>query len=177
MNRILTTHAGSLPRPPDLAALHARCFAGHAVDASEIARQSVAATAAVVRRQCEIGIDFVNNGEVGRESFFTYLQHRMTGFSGVSRRPPMRDMVKYPHFLEYLRRTAFVGDGVSLGRPPQATGPIVYADTTAIDAECNELAQALREVGKNPADAFVSAPSPGIVVAAMENRHYPDQDA
>jgi 5-methyltetrahydropteroyltriglutamate--homocysteine methyltransferase len=89
----------------------------------------------------------------------------------------MRDLVKYPEYLDYLRRTAFAADSVSLGQPPQATGPIAYGDTSAIDAECVELADALRAVGRTPADAFVSAPSPGIVVAAMDNRHYPDLDA
>ena len=142
-----------------------------------LAAQATAATTQVVRRQCELGIDLVNNGEVGRESFFTYVQHRMSGFSGVSQRPPMRDLVKYPHFLGYLRRTAFADASVSLGGPPQATGAVTYGSTAAIDAECRELAAALRAVGRTPQGAFVSAPSPGIVVAAMQNRHYPDLDA
>jgi 5-methyltetrahydropteroyltriglutamate--homocysteine methyltransferase len=175
--RILTTHAGSLPRPPELAALHAKGFAGERIDVAALQTQAAAATVAVVRRQCELGIDVPNNGEVGRESFFTYVRHRMSGFSGVSQRPPMRDLVKYPHFLRYLRRTAFAADSVSLGQPPQARGAIAYGDTAAIDAECNELAAALRAVGRAPETAFVSAPSPGIVVAAMENCHYPDLDA
>lgn len=175
--RIRTTHAGSLPRPVALAALHARRFAGETIDLAELAAQSRAATKAVVRQQCELGIDVVNNGEVGRESFFTYVQHRMSGFSGVSRRPPMRDLVKYPGYLGRLQRTAFATDSVSLTQPPQATGDVMYGDTAAIDAECREFTQVLKTVGREPADAFMSAPSPGIVVAAMENRHYPDLDA
>jgi 5-methyltetrahydropteroyltriglutamate--homocysteine methyltransferase len=87
-DRILTTHAGSLPRPPELVALHARRFAGERIDAVELAQRSKQATEDVVRRQVDIGVDQVNNGEVGRESFFTYVQHRMSGFSGQSRRPP-----------------------------------------------------------------------------------------
>jgi 5-methyltetrahydropteroyltriglutamate--homocysteine methyltransferase len=176
-DRIRTTHAGSLPRPAELVALHARRFAGERIDSGELAALSKQATADVVRRQVEIGIDEVNNGEVGRESFFTYVQHRMSGFSGQSRRAPMRDLVKYPHFLGYLQRTAFGGDNVSLLQPPQATGPIVYGDTAAIDAECQELAEVLRSLGRKNADAFVSAPSPGIIVAAMEDRHYADLNA
>ena len=175
--RIRTTHAGSLPRPAELVALHARRFAGETVDAKEIAALARRATVDVVRRQCEVGIDEVNNGEVGRESFFTYVQHRMTGFSGQSRRKPMRDVVKYPHFLAFLQRTAFAGENVSLLQPPQATGPIAYGDTAAIDAECTELTEILRGFGRDNASAFVSAPSPGIIVAAMENRHYPDLNA
>ncbi len=175
--RILTTHAGSLPRPAELVALHARRFAGESIDAAELAQRSKEAAESVVRRQIDIGVDQVNNGEVGRESFFTYVQHRMSGFSGQSRRPPMRDIVKYPHFLGYLQRTAFSGDNVSLLQPPQATGPIAYGDTKAIDAECEELTTILRSVGKTNADAFISSPSPGIIVAAMDNKHYKDLDA
>jgi len=173
-DRIRTTHAGSLPRPAELTALHARRFASDPIDADEFAARCKQATVDVVRRQNEIGIDEINNGELGRESFFTYVRHRMSGFSGRSRRPPMRDLVKYPHYLSYLQRTAFSGDSVSLLSPPQATGPIAYGDTTAIDAECAELADALRGIGKSSDEAFVSSPSPGIVVAAMENRHYSD---
>jgi 5-methyltetrahydropteroyltriglutamate--homocysteine methyltransferase len=176
-DRIRTTHAGSLPRPAELVALHARRFAGERIDATELAQRAQQATADVVRRQCEIGIDEVNNGEVGRESFFTYVQHRMSGFSGQSRRAPMRDIVKYPHFLGFLQRTAFGGDNVSLLSPPQATGPIAYGDTKAIDAECNELGDVLRSLGRKNETAFVSAPSPGIIVAAMDNTYYKDLNA
>ena len=176
-DRIRTTHAGSLPRPAELVALHARRFAGEKIDANELAALAHRATVDVVRRQCDVGIDEVNNGEVGRESFFTYVQHRMTGFSGQSRRKPMLDLVKYPHFLAFLQRTAFAGENVSLLQPPQATGAIAYGDTAAIDAECNELTEILRGLGRDNVSAFVSAPSPGIIVAAMENRHYRDLNA
>jgi len=176
-DRIRTTHAGSLPRPAELVGLHARRFAGEKIDANELAALSHRATVDVVRRQCDVGIDEVNNGEVGRESFFTYVQHRMTGFSGQSRRKPMLDLVKYPHFLAFLQRTAFAGENVSLLQPPQATGAIAYGDTAAIDAECNELTEILRGLGRDNSSAFVSAPSPGIIVAAMENRHYRDLNA
>ena len=176
-DRIRTTHAGSLPRPAELVGLHARRFAGEKIDANELAALSHRATVDVVRRQCDVGIDEVNNGEVGRESFFTYVQHRMAGFSGQSRRKPMLDLVKYPHFLAFLQRTAFAGENVSLLQPPQATGAIAYGDTAAIDAECNELTEILRGLGRDNSSAFVSAPSPGIIVAAMENRHYRDLNA
>jgi 5-methyltetrahydropteroyltriglutamate--homocysteine methyltransferase len=165
-DRIRTTHAGSLPRPAELTALHARRFAGEPIDVDEFVARSRQATIDVVRRQNEIGIDEINNGEVGRESFFTYVRHRMSGFSGQSHRPPMRDLVKYPHYLNYLQRTAIAGDSVSLLSPPQATGPIVYGDTAAIDAECAELAQALRAIGKASNEAFVPSPSPGTTLVA-----------
>jgi 5-methyltetrahydropteroyltriglutamate--homocysteine methyltransferase len=172
MNRILTTHAGSLPRPAALAALHAKKFRGEAIDASELDRMNRDAIAAVVRRQHTIGIDCINNREVCRESFFTYVQHRMTGFAGVGNRPPMRDLVKYRNYLDRMRRASFQDEHVSLGGPPAAVGAVRYKSPDAIEAECRDLAKALATVGRKPADAFVSVPSPGIVAAAMENRHY-----
>jgi 5-methyltetrahydropteroyltriglutamate--homocysteine methyltransferase len=177
MTQILTTHAGSLPRTPELTELLARRFAGEAIDESELTARANAATIEVVARQHALGLDVINNGEVGRESFFTYVQHRMTGFSGQSNRPPMRDLVKYEHFLGYLQRTAFRADAVSLGVPPAATGAVTYRDETAVREECQQLADALQAAGHSADAAFVTAPSPGIVAAAMENRHYPSLDA
>ncbi len=88
IERIRTTHAGSLPRPPHLRKLLAAAFAGEAVAAAELAEASVTATRAAVKRQLETGIDIVNNGEQGRESFFTYVQHRMSGVGGKDGRQP-----------------------------------------------------------------------------------------
>jgi 5-methyltetrahydropteroyltriglutamate--homocysteine methyltransferase len=177
VNRIRTTHAGSLPRPHALTQMLVARFEGRPVDTAQLDAVAREATDAVVRRQHEIGLDSINNGEVARDSFFTYVATRMTGFSGKSDRPPMRDLVKYADFLGYLRRTAFAADSVSLGGPPAATGAVRYRDTAAIERECAELAAALARVGRTPSDAFVSVPSPGIVAVAMENRHYRDLDA
>ena len=176
-DRIRTTHAGSLPRPAELVALHARRFAGERIDAAELAQRSQQATADVVRRQCEIGIDEVNNGEVGRESFFTYVQHRMSGFSGQSRRRADARHRQIPAFSRLLQRTAFGGDNVSLLRRRRRPGRSSTATPKAIDAECNELGDVLRSLGRKNENAFVSAPSPGIIVAAMDNRYYKDLNA
>ena len=77
--------AGSLPRPPELVALHARRFAGERIDATELAQRSKQATEALVRRQVDIGADQVNNGEVGRVSSRTCS---IGWILGQSRRPP-----------------------------------------------------------------------------------------
>ena len=99
-SRILTTHAGSLPRPAALAELHGRRSRGEAVDPDELRAAIEAATAAVDRRPGRAGIDIGNDGEQARESFVTYVQHRMTGFGGTSQRPLMRDLAEHPDFLE-----------------------------------------------------------------------------
>ena len=97
-NRILTTHAGSLPRPAELKALHKAKFAGQAVDQAAFEAAVERATVAVIDQQVDAGIDVGNNGEQGRESFFTYVQHRMTGFAGTSTRPVMADLTRYPGY-------------------------------------------------------------------------------
>src|SRR3954449_8892073 len=166
VDRILTTHAGSLPRPRALAELHGRRSRGEAVDAADMDRAIVEATAAVITAQVDAGIDIGNDGEQARESFFTYVQHRMTGFGGTSRRAPFRDLLEHPDFVELaLPRAERIK--VNLGTAPAAIGEVSYGDTTELDAECALVADAPF------AQTFMTAPSPGIVAAAMENRFYP----
>jgi 5-methyltetrahydropteroyltriglutamate--homocysteine methyltransferase len=163
--RILTTHAGSLPRPRSLAELHGRRSRGEDVDSVELQREVSEATAAAVAAQVEAGIDIGNDGEQARESFVTYVQHRMTGFAGTSRRPLMRDLLDHPDFLDlvvprHLRRQ------VDLMAAPAAVSAVGYRDTAEVDAECALVA------GAPFAETFMTAASPGIVASAMENRHY-----
>ena len=90
--RILTTHAGSLPRPSRLVQIYADRVAVKVTDTAEPERQAAAATRWVVRQQCASGIDIPNNGEQAREAFFLYLRRRMTGFSGHGQRKPWREL-------------------------------------------------------------------------------------
>src|SRR3984957_15662009 len=81
-NRILTTHAGSLPRRESLTAMLVKISRGEDVHRAAILREIEESPRYVVHKQLEAGIDVGNNGEQSRESFFTYVQHRMTGFGG-----------------------------------------------------------------------------------------------
>ena len=175
--RLLTTHAGSLPRPKTLVHLLAAQASGEEINPAALAKEVEAATAHVIAKQVESGVDIINDGEVGRESFFTYVRHRMTGFGGQGQRRAMRDILMYPSFLEYLLRIRAANESVSLLAPPAAVGEVKYKDTAAIDAECARLRSHLDASGKKPAGAFMTAPSPGIIAAAMENKHYDSLDA
>ena len=179
MNRILTTHAGSLPRPADLVSLLSRVARGESVDEAELERLTDAAVQEAVAAQVEAGIDVGNDGEQGRESFFTYVQHRMSGFGpGDGSRPRLwKDVDDFPGFAAIRRAQRRSGEQVSLVRPPAAVGEIRYGEPTAIDAECRRLDRIVADVGHPFTDAFLTAPSPGIVVAAMANHHYPDDRA
>lgn len=168
-SRFLTTHAGSLPRPPELAALHGRRSRGEVVEPQEFRRVVEAATAASITAQTEAGIDIGNDGEQARESFFTYVQHRMTGFGGTSHRRLMRDLLDHPDFLELaLPRQERVK--VSLMTAPAAIAEVTYRDTYDLDAECDLVAHAPF------AETFMTAASPGIIAAAMENQYYPSRE-
>lgn len=164
-DRILTTHAGSLPRPRSLAVLHGRRSRGEPVDEAELRAAVEDATAAAVAAQVDAGIDIGNDGEQARESFVTYVQHRMTGFGGTSHRSLMRDLLEHPDFLD-LTLPRRERAQVNLMAAPAAVGPVSYRDPAELEAECRLVADAPF------VETFMTAASPGIVAAAMENRFY-----
>ena len=140
-SRILTTHAGSLPRPPALAELHGRRSRGEAVDPGALRVAVEGATATSIAAQVDAGIDVGNDGEQARESFFTYVQHRMIGFGDTSQRPLMRDLLDHPDFIE-LALPRFSRIKVNLMTAPAAISEISYRDTTEVAAECDLVARA-----------------------------------
>jgi 5-methyltetrahydropteroyltriglutamate--homocysteine methyltransferase len=170
--RILTTHAGSLPRPRRLTELHARRARGEAVDETVMAAEVEAAVADIVARQGEAGIDVANDGEAGRESFFTFVRERMSGFGGRSHRATMADMTRYPSFLEILGKMYPAEGSVSLMTAPQAIGPIAHQGTAKIEAECSRLTSAAARADRPFAATFLTSPSPGIIATAMQNAYF-----
>ena len=167
--RILTTHAGSLPRPGELRRLLA---AGEAGAGDEVDQAIESATVEALDKQLAAGLDVVNDGEMGRESFFTYVRYRMTGFGGHSDRKLMADMTMYEGYRKKLLSMTTEENRVSLMKAPKAVAPVSYRDSAAIDRECARINGLLRQ--RNVAEAFMTAPSPGIIAAAMQNDHYPD---
>src|SRR5689334_24295201 len=134
-SRILTTHAGSLPRPRALVELFAKTSRREPIDEVALADAVEAATRDVIARQLECGIDVGNNGEQPRESFFTYVQHRMSGFGGVSQRPAISDVRSYPSFLE-LMAIMLSRTRVDLLHAPKAIGEVRYVDRRPLEKEC-----------------------------------------
>jgi len=171
-SRILTSHAGSLPRPAPLVDLYARRARGEEIDEAELANSAEAATHWVVEQQRQSGIDIPSDGEQVREAFFLYVQRRMKGFGGSWARPGGSELKNYPEFAEARRRSMAVSTAVSNFAPPMATGPIEYADQTANAEELRIFKDALSRHEGAFADAFMTAPSPGIVAMAMKNQYY-----
>ena len=175
IDRFLTTHAGSLPRSDELVSLQVSQYRGDSIETDELERAVEASTRFVIAQQAASGIDIGNNGEQARESFFTYVQHRMSGFAGESQRPPMQDMVRYPSWIR-LKLPGYQS-GVSLTQAPQAQGEVSYINRAPLVKELSDFAAVLGEEGNPFVETFVTAPSPGIIAAAMEDKYYGDLDA
>ncbi len=170
--RILTTHAGSLPRPQALLEAFIRQSRGEPVDPVELEQLIRAATRRVIELQRDAGIDVAGDGEQSRESFFTYVRHRLSGFGGTSTRPVMRDLLRYSGFVDQ-KLPAFSRPMVSLMSAPEAVGAVEYVDRAAVARDLDRYAAALAEVRPGFIESFVTAPSPGIVACAMQNAYYP----
>ena len=172
-SRILTTHTGSLPRPPELTRLYALRASGAPVDEAEIARAGRDAVRQCVKRQREAGIDVGNNGEQQRDSFFLYLRSRLSGLGGSWERPSRADIDRYPQFKRmWMEQHSARTQVSSLGGLPKAIGEVRYLDARAIDDECRDFQAVL---ARNPGvfvEPFMSAPSPGILATAVRNEHY-----
>ncbi len=166
--RILTTHTGSLPRPRDLTAMLQAMDAGTAPDPAAFEARVRQAIADIVRRQVDAGVDIVNDGEQGKVGYSTYVRHRLTGFDGEKDVPMRADWADFPEAAERLGRSSAVAR-------PSCNGPIDWKDRTAVQKDVANLHAALD--GVQPAEAFMTAASPGVIAHFMRNEHYPSRDA
>jgi 5-methyltetrahydropteroyltriglutamate--homocysteine methyltransferase len=174
--RILTTHAGSLPRPRSLVDLYVARTQGRDFDEAVLTAEGEAATQWVVDRQRDAGVDIPSDGEQVREAFFLYVQRRMSGFGSGWDRPSGNELNDYPEFAAQRRAMLAQGTAVNNFQPPMAIGPVVYTDKQANAAEIATFKAALAQSGDAFTDAFMTAPSPGIVATALKNQHYANDD-
>jgi 5-methyltetrahydropteroyltriglutamate--homocysteine methyltransferase len=171
-HRILTTHAGSLPRPAELTSLFARRSVGETVDEHAIDSLGRAAVRDIVRKQIETGLDVIDDGEQSRESFVLYMRRRLTGMGGTGSRPMHADLDAYPLYKSTFQQRVTSGERVSnRANLPKAVGAVSYSDPSLIEAECADFRAALS--GQNGfSEAFLTAPSPGIIASIVQNEHY-----
>ena len=171
-DRILTTHVGSLPRRETLSDLLVAKAHGRPVDSDALHDAVAEALAFVVARQVEIGIDIGNNGEIPRTDFISYITDRIGGFGrgdGPRRQLPM-DAKAFPVWFELLGKSG--RRRISPYGLPQATGPLVYEDSSGIDGECRGFRNALSNAKNGFTDIFMTAVSPGFAATAMVNLYY-----
>src|SRR6201997_4311474 len=146
-DRILTTHTGSLPRPPELTRLFVRRARGESVDPAELERLGQAALRGIVRKQTDAGTDIGNNGEQQREGFFLHIRHRMSGFGGSWQRRTRADALRYPIFKQMMEQQLAAREAVSNMGPPKAIGEGRYLGPGPIEAECADFQAALDDTG------------------------------
>src|SRR5947207_15008313 len=175
--RILTTHTGSLPRPPELTRLYVRRARGEAIDPSELDRLGKAALGRIVDKQVEAGIDIGNNGEQQREAFFLYVRHRMSGFGGSWTRGPRGDVERYPLLKQQMAQMLAAREAVGNYQPPKAIGEVRYVNDTELNAEIADFRTALEAKPNGFVEPFMTAPSPGIIAAAMKNEYYDSEES
>jgi len=160
---ILTTHTGSLPRPPELTEALQRRDRGEGVD-DGLDAQIRDAVADIVRRQADAGVTVVNDGEAGKIGYSTYVKERLEGFGGTGGLSGMpADMVEFPEFMQRV-----MGDLDF--EMPACIGPVRYKDLDAVRADIANLKAALD--GADVEDAFMSAASPGVIAVFLQNQHY-----
>ena len=157
-DRILTTHVGSLPRNEKLSDLLVRQEAGEKFDPKEMAAEMDKAVSHVVEKQASAGIDIGNDGEQQRVGFQTYVPQRMRGFAGVSKRRRGREFEEFPELIAYLtRRFPHVSKQQNA---PECQSELKYLDLKPIESEIARF----KKISEGKfAEAFMTAPSPGIV--------------
>jgi 5-methyltetrahydropteroyltriglutamate--homocysteine methyltransferase len=171
VDRILTTHTGSLPRPADLIRTMFAREEGVPVDGAALGARIRAAVAEVVRKQVDAGIAVVNDGEVSKPSYATYVKDRLTGFGGASHALQYQDLVDFPE----MAKRVFGDPGRSRRKTPACTGPIAVRDPGAAQADVDNLKAAVAAVAAD--DVFVSAASPGVISLFFRDDHYGSHEA
>ena len=169
--RILTTHTGSLPRPDDLIRMMFAKEEGVPVDPAALGARIRAAVAEVASKQVQAGVDVVNDGEMSKPSYATYVKDRLRGFGGASHPLQYQDLVDFPG----MAKRVFGDPGRARRRTPACDGPISVRDPDAARADTDNLRAALQPL--TLAEGFMSAASPGVVSLFFHNDHYPNHEA
>lgn len=172
-DRILTTHAGSLPRPADLLQMIQAKERGQPYDREAYASRVRTAVAESVRKQAEIGLDIVDDGEMGKPGFIPYVNERLSGFEPdpQKRGSPFggsREFQSFPEFYEWFART--MPSPANVSPHMVCTGPVSYTGQKHVQADIDNLKAALK--GRNVAEAFIPSISPTSVEDWQRNQYY-----
>jgi 5-methyltetrahydropteroyltriglutamate--homocysteine methyltransferase len=164
--RILTTHVGSLPRSQAVVDLLFKREHGEPYDRDEFDRVMAEAVSETVKKQADVGIDVVSDGETSKIGYATYIKDRLTGFEGDSPRQIALDLQDYPDFR--TRMAVFAGKQTF--KRQSCVGPIQYIGHDDLEKDIARFRAATPQ-------GFMNAASPGVVSAFQPNRYYPTHAA
>jgi 5-methyltetrahydropteroyltriglutamate--homocysteine methyltransferase len=170
MHRILVTHVGSLPRSQAVTDVLFARERGEARDAARDDAVIAQAVAEVVRRQVDLGIDVVSDGEMSKISYATYIAERFSGFGGDTPREPGQDLVEFPGLLKKLADRG----STAKYRRPRCIGEIRAKDLAPLQADLKHIRAAIAATA--PTAAFMNAASPGVVALFQPNDYYASPD-
>ena len=177
--RILTTHVGSLPRPPDLLAMIQAKEQGAALDTDAFAARVKSAVAAVVKKQAESGIDIIADGEMGRFGFIPYVNERLAGLEprpnigGEGTWARSREHLAFPEYYAWAAQMPGAAGGAQRNRWV-CTGPIAYKGQEALARDIDNLKAALAGVPHE--EAFMPAVSPDQLAGWNRNEYYKTEE-
>ena len=174
--RILTTHTGSLPRPAALLSTVLAKEAGVPVDETKLDTQVRSGVEEIVRKQVDVGVDVVNDGELSKPSYATYVKDRLSGFGGPSSIAEVAaDRMDLSEFQDFADQMAAMLAPAAKIKFAACDGPISYTDLTAVENDIKNLKAAL--TGASAEDIFMSAASPGVIAMFFPNHYYPSEEA
>ena len=170
MQKINTTHVGSLPRSNELSDLLFKKDKKEKIDLVNFDSVVKKDVKRIVKKQIDLGIDFISDGEMSKISYATYVKDRLDGFSGESERKAPKDLDDFPTFKERIARTG----GTPTYTRPCCTNELKIKDTLSLSKDINNFKEALKENSHNK--AFMNAASPGVISAFLPNKFYKNDD-
>ena len=171
VDRFLTTHTGSLPRPDDLIQMMFAKEEGRPVEGDALARRIRSSVEEIVEKQRNVGVDVVSDGEMSKPSYATYIKDRLSGFGGVGNTFVYQDLVEFPN----MAKRVFGDPGRSRRKTPACNGPISVSDPNAVLRDVSNLQAGVGE--RQESRAFMTAASPGLISLFFRNQYYPSQSA
>ena len=179
-DRILTTHVGSLPRPPDLFDLLTAEDQGKLADPEGLEKRVAQAVADIVAQQVETGVDVVSDGEMGKIAYTFYVKHRLSGIqegkppgAEVPKDVTNLDVMEHPDYYERIKQTKG-GWALQYGRP-WVIGPLSYENHEPLERDITHLKDAVS--ASRPTEAFMNAASPGVLSKFVPDHYYKNEDA
>ena len=170
MDKIKTTHVGSLPRSNELSDLLFKKDKKEKIDTNNFDKIVKRDVKKIVEKQINLGIDFISDGEMSKISYATYVKDRIDGFSGESERKAPQDLDDFPTFKERIARSG----GTPTYTRPCCTHELKIKDKLSLTKDINNFKTALEN--NNHKLAFMNAASPGVISAFLPNKFYKDDD-
>jgi 5-methyltetrahydropteroyltriglutamate--homocysteine methyltransferase len=178
--RILTTHAGSLPRPDDLFATIRAEADGKPIDRKAYAARLTQAVAEVVKQQADCGLDIVDDGEFGKPNFVSYMNERLGGFEVRQRGPQTtpwagsREHLAFPEFYSQAARPSPGAPTVIRHPGMTCVAPVVYKGQAAVQTDIANFKAALK--GVKVVEAFMPAIAPSNIQNLNGNAYYKTEE-